>query len=373
MRTVVHFVDGQAFGGAEQIAAMLLAGLDRNRWRPVLVHHPAPGLAPLLKDAERHGVELRPVPRMGDALAGIVQLRRVLRTVRPSVFHAHLNWPLACRRGLAAAVLARVPAVVATVQLFGGPERCPPSLVQQVISKGVDRFLAVSDWVAHGLWHVSKVPARKIRVVRNGIPLRAFEGRVDERLRAMLSGGSARSLILTPARLDEQKGHKYLLKAAAMVPEAVFVLAGDGPVRAELEEQARALGVADRVVFLGYREDIPALLAACDLFVLPSLFEGYPLSVMEAAAAQKPIVATAVGGTDEAIRHGETGLLVPPADPAALAKAIRTLLSEPALAARLAAAARARAAEFSAETMCKQTFEIYDEVLSLRGGNADRG
>jgi glycosyltransferase involved in cell wall biosynthesis len=366
VHTVVHFVDARVFGGTEKIIVTLLAGLDRNRWRPMLVCHPEPGLARLLQEARRSDVELRLVPRGG--LSAIIQLQRVLRATRPSIFHAHLNWSVGCRRGLLAAALARVPAVVTTAQLFGGPERCPPSLVQQIASMTVDRFFAVSDWVARGLRHVSKVPERKIRVVRNGIPLRDFDRPFDGRLRARLSGGSRRPLVLTAARLDEQKGHKYLLEAAAKVPDAIFILAGVGRLRAELEGQARALKIDERVKFLGYRDDVADLLAVSDLFVLPSLFEGYPLSVMEAAAARKPIVATAVGGTDEAIQHGETGLLVPPADPAALAMAIRTLLADQALAARLAYAAQVRAREFSAETMCKRTSEAYEEVLSSRRG-----
>lgn len=367
MHTVAHFVDARVFGGTEKIIATLLTGLDRDRWRPVLIYHPEPGLAPLLQEAQRSDVELRPVPRGG--LLAFIQLQLVLRAVRPSIFHAHLNWSVGCRRGLLAATLARVPAIVTTAQLFGGPERCSPNVAQQIVSMGVDRFLAVSNWVARGLRHVSKVPERKIRIVRNGIPLRDFDRPFDGRLRGMLSGESQRPIVLTVARLDEQKGHKFLIEAAAKVPEAIFVLAGAGPLRDDLEAHARALKLDDRVRFLGHREDIPELLAACDLFVLPSLYEGYPLSIMEAAAARKPTVATVVGGTDEVIRHGETGLLVPPADSAALATAIRALLAEPAMAARLACAAHLRSREFSAETMCKRTGDAYDEILSSRRMN----
>jgi glycosyltransferase involved in cell wall biosynthesis len=123
--------------------------------------------------------------------------------------------------------------------------------------------------------------------------------------------------------------------------------------------------VSDRVVFLGYRQDIPDLLASCDLFVLPSLFEGLPLSILEAMAAGKPVIASAIGGTDEAVLHGETGLLVPPADPTALAAAIHTVLSNPLLARRLAAAGKARVYRtFSAEAMVQRVTQTYEEILS---------
>jgi glycosyltransferase involved in cell wall biosynthesis len=165
--------------------------------------------------------------------------------------------------------------------------------------------------------------------------------------------------------LAEQKGLCYLLKAAVLVPEAIFVLAGEGPGRASLEAQVRELGLNKRVLFLGYRQDVPDLLACCDLFVLPSLFEGLPLSILEAMAANKPVVASAVGGNDEAIVHGETGLLVPPANPTALAAAIQTVLSNSDLSRRLAAAGKARVHEhFSAEAMVRQVAHIYEEVLS---------
>jgi glycosyltransferase involved in cell wall biosynthesis len=178
-----------------------------------------------------------------------------------------------------------------------------------------------------------------------------------------LSKSVERPVVLTVARLDKQKGLDCLLEAAALVPEARFVLAGDGPERARLVAQAHALGLNDQVVFLGYRRDIPELLASCDLFVLPSLFEGLPLSILEAMAAGKPVIASAINGTDEAVFHGKTGLLVPPGDAAALSQAIRTLLFDPALAQRLVTAGRSQVQrEFSVETMVQRVTDIYREA-----------
>jgi glycosyltransferase involved in cell wall biosynthesis len=176
-------------------------------------------------------------------------------------------------------------------------------------------------------------------------------------------------VVLTPARLHPQKGHTYLVSAAAATPGATFVFAGDGPLRGSLEAQAAELGVADRCLFLGERTDMPDLLAASDLVVLPSLYEGLPVSVLEAMAAERPVVATAIGGTDEAIVSEESGLLVPPRDPAALAVAIGRLQGDPALARRLASAGRARVErEFSADRTAREVMRIYDEVLVEAGG-----
>jgi glycosyltransferase involved in cell wall biosynthesis len=171
--------------------------------------------------------------------------------------------------------------------------------------------------------------------------------------------------VLTAARLDSQKGHEYLLRAAAGVPEATFILAGDGPLRPRLEELARSLGLAERVLFLGHRDDVPALLASCDLFVLPSLYEGLPLSLLEAMASGRPAIATDVPGSNEVVHHAESGLLVPRADPLALADAIRRLLADPAAAERLARAGRARVdRDFSVERMVRGVEAVYDQLLA---------
>jgi glycosyltransferase involved in cell wall biosynthesis len=381
IRTAVHFSDAATFGGTERSLLYLLAGLDRRRWRPVLFHLPEPGVAPLVDEARRLGVELRaaPAPLGVRGLAGVPRLARLVRAERPAVFHAHLTYPLSCKFGLLAAGLARVPAVVATAQLF--VDRRQTALVSaqhRVASASVGRFLAVSNEVANQLRRRFGVPAHKLEVVHNGIaaePLAALAP--DPALRAaLLAGGPERPIVLTPARLDGQKGHRYLVEAAARVPDALFVFAGDGDERAALEAQSRSLGVSDRVRFLGYRSDVPALLAACDLFVLPSLYEGLPLSILEAMAAGAPVVASRIGGNDEAVVHGETGLLVPPADPAALAAAVRTVLGDADLGRRLVAAARARVRqEFSAEAMVRKVDRAYEELLARRGrrGAGGRG
>lgn len=378
IRTAVYFLESGEFGGNEQALLQLLGGLDRRRWRPVLFHPPEDGLAPLLAKARELDVELAVVPPLwgGQAVPRVLRLIRALRAERPAVFHAHLHRALACTRALAAAALARIPAVIATAGLFvePTPDRLTP-VRQRLLATAVDRYIAVSRDVAARLRRSFRIPLAKIRVVHNGIdparfrqaPVLALEGGSGAPTPA-LEGGSggatARPVVLTAARLISQKGHIHLLEAAARIPEALFQLAGDGPERASLEAKARELGVNDRVRFLGYREDVPALLASCDLFVLPSLYEGLPLAMLEAMAAGKPVIASAIGGIDEAVVHDETGILVPPADPAALAGAIRQVLFNPPLARRLGAAGRARVErDFSAESMVQGVVRVYDEVL----------
>jgi glycosyltransferase involved in cell wall biosynthesis len=368
-RRVLHYVDSDIFGGCEEAALHLMASLDRVRWEPVLLHHPGPGVAQLVDGAARLGIRTQAVPRVnqGRPLAGLVRLWRAIRAERPAILHAHLSWPLACKYGVLAAWLARVPAIVATAQLYvklRGTRRPPTAL------RPLRRIIAVSDEVKTRYLRELRIPARKLVVVRNGILVSPSIRPRSPALRAELVRGRPDYVILTPARLHPQKGHAYLLAAAAEVPDATFVLAGDGPLRAELEERARELGVAERCVFLGHRSDVPDLLAASDLLVLPSLFEGLPISVLEAMAAQRPVVATAIGGTDEAVTHELTGVLVPPADPAALAAAIRRLRTDPGLGHRLAVAGRERVErEFSSVATARQVMRVYDEVMGDAGSH----
>ncbi|HVL18655.1 MAG TPA: glycosyltransferase [Gemmatimonadales bacterium] len=366
-RTVLHFTDSDQFGGTERALLQVLAGLDRSRWRPVLLHRPESGLAPLLQEARHLGVELRTVPQLRgvQGWARLPALVQQIRRERAAVFHAHLTWPLACRMGLLGAALARVPAVVATAQLFVD---LPPSgwttMQHRVVSACVDRYLAVSRQVAAQLRERFGVRADKITQVPNAVALDRFPRAVSP-APARPADPAAPQTVLTVARLDPQKGLHHLVAAAALVPEARVMVVGEGPERPALETEIARLGLGDRVHLLGFRSDVPDLLAASDLFVLPSLFEGLPLSILEAMAAGKPVVATAIGGNDEAVVDGATGLLVPPGDPQALADAIRALLRDPERRRRLGEAGRRRAeAEFSATAMVRRVAAVYDELLA---------
>jgi glycosyltransferase involved in cell wall biosynthesis len=370
-RTIVHFTDTAGFGGAEQMLLTTLAGLDRQRWRCVLMHHPNAGATELAEGARRLNVETRTVPgaRGFGGAANLPQLVRAIRAERPALLHAHLIGALRCTKGILAARLAGVPGVLATQQLYPSSLSRRKRMRQRLISIAVDRYVAVSHAMARGLRH-SVAFGDRVAVIHNAIDVAAFSRAASTNLREALTGGVARPIVLTVARLNKQKGLEYLITAAARLPDTLFVIAGEGPDREALEVQARALNAADRVTFLGHRGDVLELLAACDLFVLPSLSEGLPVSVLEAMAAGKPVVATAIGGTDEAVLHQETGLLVPPGDPVALATAIRTLLADPGLSRRVGAAGRQRVQQlFSAETMVGQISRLYEDVLGARTRN----
>jgi glycosyltransferase involved in cell wall biosynthesis len=367
-RSIFFYTDSCLLGGAEKAMLMLLESLDREEWRPTLLLDDRPGAEVLAERATALGVPVRLVGPLPLGLAGareVPPLARLLRRERPEVFHAHMSSPVACKWGLAAAVAARVPAVLGTVQV-GGYE--PPDrsayLQLRALARGVDRYLAVSREIASELVERLGWPAAKIEVVYNAVDLARIDVDAPSGLREELGGGRQGPLILTPARLDAQKGHRTLFEAIPQVPDATFVLAGEGPEREALEALAAQLGIADRVHFLGRREDVPELLAACDVFALPSLYEGSSLAVLEAMAARIPIVSSAIGGTEELIEDGRSGLLVAPGDSEALAAALRRVLGDPGLRKSLATHARERVeAGLTREATASQVTGVYRELL----------
>jgi len=367
-RSIFYYTDSRELGGAELSLLMLIEGLDRAAWEPTLLLDDDPGADPLAARARELGIATRRLPPMPLGLAGgrrAARLARRLRAERPAVFHATLSWPLAAKWALAAAVMARVR-TVATVQLIPEFELERSSFWQlRALGAGVDRYVGVSRDVADELVARFRYPAAKVEVVYNAVRLERFEDPPPAGLREQLELGRGLPVVLTCARLDEQKGHDVLLRAAARLPGVAFAFAGEGPERARLEALAAELGVADRVLFLGYRTDIPQLLAACDVFALPSLYEGSSLAVLEAMAARRAVVSSAIGGTDELIDDGEDGILVAPGEVEPLAAALRELLADDARRGALGQRARARVeAEFTPAAMRGRIVAIYEELLA---------
>lgn len=364
MATIVHFAGGMIFGGVEQVILTTLERVGRRRWRVLLMHYEDAEIGPLLEGAHAAGVETRGVVRSDSGVAiRVARIARALAAENTAIFHAHLPLPQYCRIPLVAAAVARIPAVVSTIHLFKPFSSRRQTIYQELLNSQIDRYIAVSDDIAGQLRRVLRIPERKIVTIRNGIPLERFvcESGTGQPVRSRNNGGPA--TVFTSARLHPQKGLALLIEAACLVPEARFLIAGDGPQRAELEVMAARLGVSARVHFLGYRSDVSALLRSCDVFALPSIYEGLPLAALEAMAAQRPIVASDVGGVREAIEHGDSGLLVPPGRPDELARAIRELLSNPSLAQNLAQRAGERVRrEFSADLMVDRVTRLYDEL-----------
>ncbi len=367
-RSIFFYTDSELFGGAEEALLVLLETLDRGSWEPTVLMHESP-LVQAIRDRSDVAIELIPPMPLGlEGARRVPELVRLMRRRRPEVFHAQLTGPQRAKYPLAAAVIARVPAVLGTVQLVGPWDIDRSNRLQlRLLTARVDRYLAVSRDSKRQLIERFDWPAEKIDVVYNAVRAERFDGQASPELRRELTQGSDRPIVLIAARLSPQKGHATLLQAAADVPEAVFVLAGDGPDRAALEAQTDALGIRECVRFLGHRSDVPELLAACDVFALPSLYEGSTLAGLEAMAAGRAIVSSDIPGTDELLSNEDNALLVPPGDSGALAQALNRLLNDAELRGDLGRRARERVQrDFTAEAMTAKVVAVYKELLGDR-------
>jgi len=210
---------------------------------------------------------------------------------------------------------------------------------------------------------------RKVRVIHNGVDVAKFKSARKDRIRLFPDAGDGKLVVLVGNMHTDVKGHPWLIAAAPAVleqfPDTTFVLVGEGEQRSHFEKQVRDLGVLQSFLFLGRRSDIPEILASCDIAVLPSRAEGLPNAVLEYMAAGLPVIASWVGGNAELVQDGVTGMLVPSEDSAALSAALLKLLSEPALAARLAQAGHEfTVRNFSFERLVQDVDALYTELLS---------
>ena len=315
--------------------------------------------APLEARARAEGLAVRPMAFHGDLSPGaLVALARLMRETRPHVVHLHD--PHAVSAGLAASSLAPGFRRIASRRV-DFPLRGPLSRWKYGACR---RVIAVSRAIA-GQLEADGVPRQRIRVVYEGVPDRAAPAGGRDALEALGVPAGA-PVVGNVAALTGHKDHGTLLHAAALVkarrPDVWFVIVGEGERRGELEEQARALALQDRVVFAGFRDDVDRLLAAFTVFCLSSHMEGLGTSLLDAMALARPIVATSAGGIPEAVEEGVTGRVVPPRDPAALADALLEVLADDARRSAMGTAGRRRyERHFTADHMVEETLAVYEE------------
>jgi glycosyltransferase involved in cell wall biosynthesis len=374
---LLKFVTIFAIGGTERQVATLAERLDHSRFDLHLACLKRSG--ELLPGMERlgHGVVGYDIPNLYGRRA-LRERRRLagdLRRHRIEIVHTYSFYPNVF--AIPAARLARVPVIMASIRDTGAYLTPIQLRVQRVICRFADCIVANADAVRQWLM-AQGYDGDKITIIRNGVDLAAFGRSMDgRRLRHELGLAPQAPVVAVVSRLSRIKGLEYFLAAAAAVatthPDARFLIVGEGSFQErnyqrELEACAARLGVRDRVTFTGLRHDVPDILSEAAISVLPSLSEGLSNTLLESMAAGVPVIATRVGGNPEAVDEGVTGLLVPPRDSAALARAIRRLLEDRELAMRLGRAARRRATEhFSLESMVRATERLYVALLDAKG------
>jgi glycosyltransferase involved in cell wall biosynthesis len=311
-------------------------------------------------------------------LSRLVQLVLVMRRFRPDVVHAHLFWSYVL--GPFAARVARVPHVVASRRSLGIFRQSMPRhwlALERSAAAMTDLFIANSHAVRADVLGAERLPPAKVVVVHNGLDLSRFSWSSGRQVRCALGISSDALVALTVANLIAYKGHQHLFRAWAKVqtryPGSILLLAGDGPMRAALEAQSRDLGLATSIRFLGSREDVASLLYCADVLVHPSLEEGFSNAILEAMAARKPVIATAVGGNSEAVVDGLTGLLVPAGKSEELAEAIVKLFESEEMRNALGVAGRHRVEQhFSEEQMLEGHASLYRGLIDGRLGRSRR-
>ena len=371
---VLWLVKGLGIGGAERLLVAAAGAHDRAAFA-IEAAYVVPVKSQLVGDLEARGV---PVTCLGGGPRGawVPRLRALLASGHFDVVHVHSPL-LAGTTRLAARTVPprRRPRVVTTEHNGWSTFTLPTRLLNAFTAPLDDATIAVSEETRASMWWSRT--RRRTTVVVHGVDLAQVRSAVGERDTVRrelgLTGGDV--AVITVANYRAQKAWPDLLAAARAVIDrglpVRFVTVGQGPLEGEIKELHRRLGLGDRVLLLGRRDDVPRLLAAADVFVLASTYEGYPLAVMEALGAGLPVVATAVGGVVEAVGPA-AGVLVPPGRPDLLADALAKVVADPLLRSRLAAGAAHAGGAYDVAAAVEAAERVYRGVTGPRSGGKRR-
>lgn len=374
---VLWLIKGLGAGGAERLLVSLARVTDHTRFdytvAYVLPHKDA--FRPALEAA---GVRVLCLSRPERSrLAWILPLRRLLRQERYDVVHMHSPLVAGVARVLARLTLRRRrPAVVSTEHNSWTSYFLPTRLANALLHPLDDHRFAVSAQARDSVWRVFR---KDVEVLVHGVVLDDYQGVHERRAaeRAQLGVDDGTVVVTTVANLRREKGYPELLEAARAVtraePDVLFVAAGQGALSHQLNVEHDRLELGDRFRFLGQVDDVPSLLAASDIFVLPSRFEGTPIAIMEAMCLALPVVATAVGGIPDQVDDGVHGLIVPPRRPDALQEALLRLIRDPELRARLAKAAEEHGRIYDIRLAARRMEEVYYSLARSRGSGLASG
>jgi glycosyltransferase involved in cell wall biosynthesis len=362
--------------GVKRLFSWMIPRFDPERFNVSLVSLRKKDLSE--ETLESLGIDITYLHKSRFDPATLPALLTVMREKRTDILHLHGYG--ATTFGRIAAGLRRVPAVLHEhANLTDTPwfQKVADSLLEPQ----TDLAIAVSQSTADFVIKARQMPADKVKVVYLGVPLDEFSRRrtADEiaAARAELGAGPEDVVMGTVTRLHDSKGNSYLIEAARLVldrrPGARFILVGEGPLLPELEAQARQLALGDRFVFAGFARDVARVVSAFDISVFPSLWEGTPLTVFEALAMGKAIVATDADGLTDVLTHDRDAVIVPRRDAARLADAIVGLMDAPAERQRLGEAARVTARQYDIATFVAKMERLYDLLYRISRPTRRRG
>jgi glycosyltransferase involved in cell wall biosynthesis len=347
---IIQLVEDLKIGGAEKVISDMALGLNKAKF-DVHVWCISRGGA-TADELQKQGVNIQilGITSYHNPLA-ILKLAHRLKREKPNIIHTHGYF--ASVIGRMAAKCAGLPKLVNHVHSTYWDYKKRNIRMEKFLSRWTSRIICCSEAVKDFVINSERIDPSKTSVIYNGVDVDRF-------------------FPLTVSSLAPHKGHVYLIEAAAKVlenfPTAKFLIIGDGVLRNKLEKQTRDLNLSSSFVFTGTRTDIPELLAALDVFVLPSSREGLGISIIEAMAAAKPVVATYTGGIPEVVLDDETGFLVAPQNPNALARAIFELLDNPEKAAEMGRRGKERVKDkFTKERMISEIENLYESLFPQEG------
>lgn len=362
---------GLGIGGTEEQIKELALRLDRRRYDVTVCALKGQGVIANELIAQGVPVVLLEGKGKGDVRV-LPRLYRLIQALRPDIIHAFLG-----QANLGAALVGRLLPAPVLVWSYRDMDVWRTGLHWMLDRWAVRRAEAVtccSDAVRRFVSQNMRLQPERITTIHNGVDRARFRAPLQMG-RAQLGLREHLPVVGIVCRLDEpKKGLAVLLRAMRLsadrgdTPPWQLLIVGEGQARAALEQLSTSLGLAERVVFAGPSRDVAAILPLMDVFVCPSLYEGFGIAIVEAMMAGRPVVATAVGGITEIVRPDDTGLLVPPGDPTALAEAIREVLGHPDKAARFGRQGRQLAeAEFSVDTMVERHQALYESLIGATG------
>lgn len=369
MIKILQVIHDLNFGGMQQVVADLATGLPSKDFDVQVLC--IENLGVHQHRLYESGIRVHLIQKnSGLDISLIYRLTNFLRLFKPAIVHTHGINPFFY--GSLASFFAAVPVVIQTDHARGlFPVSKKEMLSERLLSYITTKIAAVSNGVKHDLIKYEKIPSRKIEVIYNGI--QSSSPPSDQYIqdqKALLNISENDFVIGIGVRLSSQKAIDVLLHAFSLLYRDSFknlllLIAGDGEERIRLEKLAYKLSISDRTRFLGYRSDIDKLLYLFDLYILPSLWEGHPLVLLEAMAASLPIIATDIPGNNETITHGFSGLIVKPKDPTALADSCKEIILNPNLANALSKNARRTfLCKFSKEIMIQNYISLYKSLLT---------
>ncbi len=389
---VIHIITRFDKGGSAENTFLTIRGLDKDQYDVLLIRGPSlespmgeeekRAVDDNLSETQRSGVRIMTVETLVRNVHPLQDARtfralwRIFLSERPRVVHTHTS--KAGILGRWAARLSRTPIIIHTPHghVFWGYFNRGMSFfyafLERATARITDKIITLTEQEKKDHLALHIAPADKFEVIHSGVDLDKFrQVHTSRREFKEALGVPVDGLVVGSAgRLTEIKGYGFLIEAAkevlAVLPDTYFLLLGDGELTADLKRAASSLGVQDRFRFLGWQRNVADVMNAFDIFVLPSLNEGMGKVIVEAMAMGKPVVASRVGGILDLVDHGTNGLLVPPADPTALAEAILRLLDDPDERSRMGTKGRETAGRYDAASMVQKIDKLYMTCLNNR-------